>query len=443
MSLGRMTAALCGALSILLALVVLTGWTIHSSVLVRIAPGLPPMRSAPAVGFTLSGLALLGTAFRRLRITVIGSALAALLAAASLLSSRMGPANALCFLVLATGLMMAQIGPIRRRSPILGIAGVAVASIAAACGISVIWGAGGAFGLGDITRMGFPASVGFLLLGIGAVSVGVDISLAEFRQPLWASIGGCIFLLVIRLELLRAFSPERESRISSILAFLGATIGAVVFGVFAHLALKAHLQGRLLLRAERATHLANEQLELRVEERTRAMEATNAELREEIARRERVDADLRQQKEVLQTIVDHVPLILKFVDKDGRIQMVNREWVRVLGRTLDEIVNQGVDIYSEGYPDPAERQRILHFVATSNAEWADFKTRVKDGRVIDTSWAVVRLSDGATICIGQDISQRKQAERELLRQKAMLQTIFDHIPVMINLGDARIMGSTW
>ncbi len=268
------------------------------------------------------------------------------------------------------------------------------------------------------------------------MAVGVDLSLAEFRQPLWASIGGSIFLLVVRIELLRAFSPERQSGISSALAFLGATIGAGVFGVFAHLALKAHLQGRLLLRAERSTHLANEQLELRVEERTRAMEEANEELREEIARRERVDADLRKQQEILQSIVDHVPLILKFVGKDGRIQMVNREWERVLGRTLDEIVNQGVDIYSEGYPDPAERQRFLDFVATSNAEWADFKTRVKDGRVIDTSWAVVRLSDGATICIGQDISERKQAEQESLRQKAMLQTIFDHIPVMINFGDS-------
>jgi PAS domain S-box-containing protein len=431
-----MIAAVCGALSILLALVVLTGWTIHSIVLVQIAPGLPPMKGAAAIGFVLSGVALIGTVFNRPRFTFIGAVLAALLAGASLLASRMAPAAAFCFIVLAVGLVLAQISPLRRRSPILGIAGVVVAAIAASCGINVIWGTGGAFGLGDITRIGFPTATGLLLLGVGAVAVALNVSLEQLRQPVWASIGASIFLVMIRTELLRAFSPERQSAISSALAFAGALFGAVVFGVFAHLALKAHLQGRLLLRAERATHLANEQLELRVEERTRAMEEANAELREEIVRREGVEADLRQQKEILQSIVDHVPLILKFVDKDGRIQMVNREWVRVLGRTLDEIVNQGVDIYSEGYPDPAERRRILDFVATSNAEWADFKTRVKDGRVIDTSWAVVRLSDGATICIGQDISERKQAEQELRKQKAMLQTIFDHIPVMINFGDS-------
>src|SRR5579862_3656537 len=63
----------------------------------------------------------------------------------------------------------------------------------------------------------------------------------------------------------------------------------------------------------------NEQLEQRVAERTRALEAANEELRMEIARRERVEEDLRRQKEILQTIIDHVPLILKFVDKDGSI----------------------------------------------------------------------------------------------------------------------------
>jgi PAS domain S-box-containing protein len=173
-----------------------------------------------------------------------------------------------------------------------------------------------------------------------------------------------------------------------------------------------------------------------MEERAQALEAANQELRTEIARRERVEEDLRRQKEILQTVFDHIPVMLCFVDKDSRIKLVNREWERTLGRLLEEIPNQHIDfMVAENFPDPAVRQELLDFVHNSNGEWGDFQTRVWDGRVIDTSWAILHLSDGTVIGIGEDITQRKQAERELRRQKEILQTIFDHIPILISFID--------
>ena len=317
----------------------------------------------------------------------------------------------------------------------LGIAGVLVAAVAAACGISVIWGGGNAFGLGALTRMAIPTAAGFLLLGSGAVAVALDMSQATLRQPVWAAIGAAVFPATIRIGLLRSFSPKHETGISSALSWLGATFGPVVFGVFVHLALKAHLQRELLRRAEHATHLANEQLEQRVEERTRALEAANEELRGEIARRERVEEDLRKQKEILQTIFDHIPVMVGFVDRNNRFQLVNREWERTLGWSLDELHSQNIDILAENYPDPADRDKARDFIRNSEAEWADFKTKVRDGRVIDISWAVLHLSDGTSIGIGQDISERKRAEQELRQQKEKLQTIFDHIPLMVGFAD--------
>src|SRR5260370_27185917 len=84
-SLPRMTAALCGALAIVLGSAVLVGWAVHSTFLIQVAPDLPPMQRNSAVCFALSGLALVGTAIRRPPLTFIGSAITATLAVASLL----------------------------------------------------------------------------------------------------------------------------------------------------------------------------------------------------------------------------------------------------------------------------------------------------------------------------------------------------------------------
>ena len=288
---------------------------------------------------------------------------------------------------------------------------------------------------------------------MGAAAAALDFSQAELQQPTWAPIGAFFFLAIMRLGLLQVFSPQNRSGMAPALSVAGAMLGAVVFGVFVHLALMANLQRKILetvnlrlegemlerSRAEEEVHAANERLEQRVEQRTRALETVNEKLRQEIVQRERVEEDLRRQKELLETIVDHVPLMLKFADQEGRVQMVNREWERILGRAWEEIENQSAEFYEEGYPDPRERQRVANFVARSNGEWADFKTKVRDGRVIDTSWAMVRLSDGATIWPGTGyISARKQAEQDLRKQKEFLQTIFDHLPVMINFVDEHL-----
>jgi two-component system sensor histidine kinase UhpB len=67
---------------------------------------------------------------------------------------------------------------------------------------------------------------------------------------------------------------------------------------------------------------------------------------------------------------------------------------------------------AELYPDPDERRRVLEFIRNPPPGWADFSTRTRDGRVIDTSWATVVLSDGTIIGIGQDVTDRRRAEAE-------------------------------
>lgn len=121
------------------------------------------------------------------------------------------------------------------------------------------------------------------------------------------------------------------------------------------------------------------------------------------------------QQEILQMIFDHIPVMIAFIGEDGRLKLVNREWNRRLGWSPDEIERQDFEIFAECCPDPEDRQRIRDFIFSGEGKWADFKTRAIDGRVIDTSWATVRLSDGTSVGIGQDITARKRVEQDLQR----------------------------
>jgi PAS domain S-box-containing protein len=140
----------------------------------------------------------------------------------------------------------------------------------------------------------------------------------------------------------------------------------------------------------------------------------------DITARRDADDNLKKQNEALQKIFDHVPVMINLASKDGSIKLVNREWERTLGWSLEEILRDTLDIFSLCYPDPDYRRGVLKFLAETPTTWAEFKTRTRDGRILDTSWALVELSDGTVIGIGRDITTSKQAERELKRNAAYL-----------------------
>ena len=106
--------------------------------------------------------------------------------------------------------------------------------------------------------------------------------------------------------------------------------------------------------------------------------------------------ELGQQKELLQTIFDHIPVMVALYNAKGHIQLVNRELERVLGWSDSELENL----------DLKYRQPIVEYAIAATGKWQDFKIRTQDGSYIETSWAGIRLSHGMTIGIGQDITER-------------------------------------
>jgi len=122
---------------------------------------------------------------------------------------------------------------------------------------------------------------------------------------------------------------------------------------------------------------------------------------------------LKASEERLRIIVDNIPIMIGFFDGTGQFEFVNQHWIDTLGWTVEELAayEEPLAVF---YPDPDYRQQVLDFMLSAEPGWRDFETLTKSGKTITTSWANVRLSDGRTIGIGEDVTEiRKTQEREL------------------------------
>jgi PAS domain S-box-containing protein len=139
----------------------------------------------------------------------------------------------------------------------------------------------------------------------------------------------------------------------------------------------------------------------------------------------------RREKEILQSVFDHIPIMVSFYESSGQLLRVNRAWEETLGWTLREA--QKLDILAEAYPDAETRKKVVEFISRSDRRWADFKTHTRSGRVIDTAWARYELSDGSRIGFGLDLSERRRVDDALAASEARFAKLFHASPVALGM----------
>ena len=142
-------------------------------------------------------------------------------------------------------------------------------------------------------------------------------------------------------------------------------------------------------RNERDLQKAREDLEIRVRERT---------------------AELSHAKELLQTIIDHIPVMLCLFNPEGEVRVLNSHFENLMGFGFE--YGEKMALTRECYPDPAICGEIWSHMKGREPGWRDFTVTTGHGRTLETSWANVTLSDGSLIGIGIDITERKKAEEK-------------------------------
>lgn len=140
--------------------------------------------------------------------------------------------------------------------------------------------------------------------------------------------------------------------------------------------------------------------------------------------RKRMSTTLSQQKETLQSIMDHIPIMLAFYDAAGRFQFVNREFEHLLGWSLEEL-NNHEDPMAEFYPDPEYRRKAWTYMMEASPGRRDFRVQTRKGGTLESAWANVKLSDGSQIGIGIDIRERKKLEERAKISEERLRLIAD------------------
>ncbi len=131
----------------------------------------------------------------------------------------------------------------------------------------------------------------------------------------------------------------------------------------------------------------------------------------DISDRKQADEILRHQKELLQTVIERIPVMIALFNREGQIEFINPEMERLLGWSLQDW--QQKDILAKCYPDPLDCQKVKENMRLATGQWQDLTTYTATTQKLETSWANVQLSGGYYLAIGQDISDRKQAEAAL------------------------------
>lgn len=138
----------------------------------------------------------------------------------------------------------------------------------------------------------------------------------------------------------------------------------------------------------------------------------------DITDRKKSEIEIRRSNEFLDTILNNIPVMVSYMDNDGRYQYVNRSWQETLGWSMEEA--KTMDILPELSPDPDLKLHFKKFVldsmTTAPGRWDDFNMMTRDGHIIGASWVFVPTASGHYVGIGLDISDRVKATetRELL-----------------------------
>ncbi len=255
-----------------------------------------------------------------------------------------------------------------------------------------------------------------------------------------AALSVCVFLIAIYsngFEILTKWVMQyREQRLDEL--FLTITFLGIAFTVFALRRWKEdEREIRRREKVEQALKTLHDNLEIRIQERTTELRASNEGLRSEIERREQAERALKKSEEHYRNLVENMTEIYYTVDNNGKLKYGSPSLFAQSGYSRKELIGTSyVRIIA-----PEDRERIIKFYTYHTAQGTTdaqctFRARLKDGSTtwVEQSTHFERDKDGNVRSyqnVTRNISKRKKAEEELERSEEMYRTLAEAAHDMI------------
>jgi len=223
------------------------------------------------------------------------------------------------------------------------------------------------------------------------------------------------------------------------IAALGVTL-MLLLGVVTREVVRRYVRRRAAM-AE-VLERSHTELERRVEERTAELAALNSELTREIAERVQAEAALRESRETLSTLLDHLPGMAYRC-------RVDEEWTMVfasegaLGLTgypgTDLLWNRRVSFERLIHPDDRVRVRdaVVRVIGSGEAFRIEYRIRTRDGaeKWVWEQGREVSSAGGVPVLAGLviDVSERKRAEHALQASEARFRSLMRNALDMVTI----------
>ncbi len=134
-----------------------------------------------------------------------------------------------------------------------------------------------------------------------------------------------------------------------------------------------------------------------------------------ISERKQIEERLAYEHEVLQAILDTIPVMIMIYDPSLKVLTVNKEIERLLGWSNEDL--KTIDLMEKVYPDSTYRKMVAAYMEGLEPGWRDFMLHTRDGRNLLSRWANVKLSDQRRISVGLDVTKQYHAEQAWRRSE--------------------------